>query len=384
MILINASNLHVGGGIQVAASFIDELTSQTESRTEIHICASKSVTRNSLNSDYLRSNSKSFREFDVNGFDILDRSFYSYLDKFDLVFTIFGPLYSFRKRFKSIVGFAQPWIIYPNNECYAMLPFFQRHKTRLKFWLQSYFFKRADVLVVELEHVKKELIRILGIPADRIHVVHNCISSIYLNSSVWQPVKLPVEEGYLRLGFLGRNYFHKNTAIFPDIANALKELHGIKARFYVTFNEEEWARCSPEFRSVCINVGPLTVAQCPRFYQQLDAVVFPSLLECFSATPLEAMAMGKPLFASDRPFNRDVCGSHAHYFDPLSPRSAADAIANVFGGTGPKSHDLTAAREYAINFSSPKERAEKYLKLLNDAHLSERVSKEDPVKTKGI
>jgi len=154
---------------------------------------------------------------------------------------------------------------------------------------------------------------------------------------------------------------HKN---FPVIADELKNQHNLKVCFFVTFTEQEWRSCTDEFRAVCINVGPLSVAQCPLFYKSLDAVVFPSLLECFSATPLEAMAMEKPLFASDRPFNRDICGPHAHYFDPLDPSSAAQAIANVFKGNGPDPIALKAAREHAINFSSPKERAEKYLALL--------------------
>jgi glycosyltransferase involved in cell wall biosynthesis len=163
---------------------------------------------------------------------------------------------------------------------------------------------------------------------------------------------------------LGRNYIHKNTAIFPEIVDALKNTHNIIAKFFVTFTEEEWHRCSPKFKSVCVNVGPLAVAQCPSFYKSLDAVVFPSLLECFSATPLEAMAMEKPLFASDRSFNRDICGLHAYYFDPLDPASAAQSIASVFTGTCPDTVALQAAREHAINFSNSKERAEKYMALL--------------------
>lgn len=74
--------------------------------------------------------------------------------------------------------------------------------------------------------------------------------------------------------------------------------------------------------------------------------------------------MEKPLFASDRSFNRDVCNEHAHYFDPLSPVSAAEEIARVFSKGGPEKDALRAARDHAINFSSPKERAEKYLALL--------------------
>lgn len=263
-----------------------------------------------------------------------------------------------------MVGFAQPWIIYPDNECYQILPIAQKIKTRLKYRIQAFFFKRADILVVELEHVKDRLVKVLGYPAERIHVVHNCISSIYLDESLWQPLQFPRVDGFLRLGFLGRNYIHKNTAIFPKVAAGLEHSHGIAARFYVTFTEEEWAACNAEFRAVCINVGPLGVAQCPRFYEALDAVFFPSLLECFSATPLEALAMQKPLFASDRPFNRDICAQHAHYFDPLSPTDAAQAIANVFGDIGPDPEALRAGREHAIRFSNPKERAEKYLALL--------------------
>src|SRR5690606_1179077 len=223
-----------------------------------------------------------------------------------------------------------PWIIYPNNECYARIPLRRRLAMRLKFRLQALFFKRADELIVESEHVREGLIRELGFPAERIHVVHNCLSSIYRDEAAWQPVTLPPADCDLRLGFVGRNYLHKNTEIFPAIVRSLAADHGLHARFYVTFSEAEWRACSPEFRRACINVGPLSVAQCPSFYRQMDAVVFPSLLECFSATPLEAMAMEKPLFASDRPFNRDICGTHAHYFDPMMPDTAADCIARVF------------------------------------------------------
>jgi glycosyltransferase involved in cell wall biosynthesis len=300
----------------------------------------------------------------IFGFQLFYSPYANLLCKFDVVFTIFGPLYIFRKPYKSIVGFAQAWIIYPNNECYKMLPVIDRFKMRLKYLIQGFFFKRADELVVELEHVKQGLINQLSFPAERIHVIHNCISSIYLNDSLWHPVLFPPTDGFLRLGFIGRNYIHKNTVIFPKVVSELALSHGIVARFFVTFTEKEWTDCSPEFRSVCINVGPLAVAQCPKFYEALDAVVFPSLLECFSVTPLEALAMQKTLFASDRPFNRDICGPHAHYFDPLAPSDAAKAIANVFGGLGPDPDALLAGREHAIHFSNPKERAEKYLALL--------------------
>lgn len=363
-LLINAANLHVGGGVQVASSFLFELNKQPNASKDLSVTASVEVD-NSLTSIGVHTNSFADYEIcNVHGFNFWGRKTNRELDRFDRVFTVFGPLYRWRTPFKSIVGFAQPWIIYPNNDCYRMLSLPQRLKARVKYWIQGQFFKRADVLVVELEHVKRRLIDVLNIPASRICVVRNAISSVYLNKAEWQPVFFPKTDGFLRLGFLGRNYLHKNTGMFPDIVAILNEKYGIKSRIYVTFTEQEWAACTAEFRQACINVGPLSVAQCPSFYQELDGVVFPSLLECFSATPLEAMVMEKPLFASDRPFNIDICGNHAHYFDPLSPESLAKSIANLFISDGQNQADLRAAREHALAFSSPKDRAEKYLTLL--------------------
>lgn len=363
--LINAANLHRGGAVQVAASFISELASQDDGRADFEVMMSSEVARNVAATLGERYDPARYRILDVRGFDLRNRAAREILDEFDTVFTVFGPLYRWKPGFRSIVGFAQAWITYPDNECYANLPLGERLKERAKYNIQAAFFKRADILVVELEHVKAGLVRELGIAPERIHVIHNCVSSIYADPQVWQAVTLPPAHSDLRLGFLGRNYLHKNTAIFPQIVRHLRDGHGIDARFFVTFTQAEWAACTAEFREVCINVGPLSMAQCPNFYRALDAVVFPSLLESFSATPLEAMAMEKPLFASDRPFNRDVCSDHAVYFDPLAPETAAERIAGMFGGAGPDEKALLAARNHAFAFASPGERARKYLALLN-------------------
>ncbi|MOA18610.1 Glycosyl transferases group 1 [compost metagenome] len=100
----------------------------------------------------------------------------------------------------------------------------------------------------------------------------------------------------------------------------------------------------------------------------MDAVIFPSLLECFSATPLEAMAMQKPLFASDRGFVRDVCGDFAWYFNPLSADSAADVIAEyITKHHGKNQERLAAARRHVLNFSNARQRAENYLNIIRKA-----------------
>lgn len=362
--LINTSNLHVGGGVQVATSVISELADTPNLPPGLVIWASTEVDNNLRKLGCDTSVLPAYEVVNSHGLSLLGSHLSRRLQAFDAVFTIFGPLYVWRLTGFSITGFAQPWIIYPDNEIHHAAGWHQRLLRRLKFALQAFFFKRADQWVVELGHVRDGLLR-RGIgSASAIEVVRNSLSSLYLTPDSWQAVGVPDMDCDLRLGFVGRNYAHKNTRIFPQVLEALRCEHGIHARAYVTFTDEEWAACDDAFRAVVTNVGPLFVAQCPSFYASMDAVIFPSLLECFSATPLEAMAMEKPLFASDRPFNRDVCQAHAHYFDPLSPESAADSIARVFAKGGPDPEALRAARSHAIHFSSPQERVEKYLALL--------------------
>jgi len=366
-LLINASNLHVGGGVQVATSVIGELAHLATLPPGLVIWASDAVDNNLRKLGCDLSALPAYEVVNSHGLHLLRSPLARRMQDFDAVLTIFGPLYVGKLAGVNITGFAQSWIIYPENEIDRIMGRRQRWLNRVKFGLQAVFFRQANHLVVELDHVKAGLLhKRIGSPSS-IKVVRNCLSSLYKIPSSWQEVAMTDTGANIKLGFVGRNYAHKNTCIFPNVIKILRRDYGIEASIFVTFSDEEWAACNDAFRASVFNVGPLFVAQCPTFYSRMDAVIFPSLLECFSATPLEAMAMEKPLFASDRPFNRDVCQGHAHYFDPLSPASAAQAIAQLFLNGGPDPDALRVAREHATNFSSPKERAEQYLTLLMQA-----------------
>ena len=113
------------------------------------------------------------------------------------------------------------------------------------------------------------------------------------------------------------------------------------------------------------NVGALVLPQCPNFYKALDGVVFPSLLECFSAVPLETMMMRRPLFASDRAFIRDCCHEHAYYFDPLDAASIARTIAAYFGARSEqdRSDALDRALAYVQGMPTAADRARRYVEI---------------------
>lgn len=362
-ILINASNLHVGGGVQVAVSFLDELSRLEVPDLDLAIFVSTEVDNNLSQIFSKIRTEKNYKILNRYGFSTYFSSLTYEIKEFELVFTIFGPSYIRNWKKTEIMGFAQPWII--DSSAYRTLDLKNKIKSRLKFFLQSLFFMRADRLVVELEHVKAGLVKKGIAKPYNIDIVYNCISSIYLDKNKWEHLPREIIKERFSLGYLGRDYPHKNTSFLPLIKTILKEKYRIDVDFYVTLNDEEWKLKSSDFQSSVINVGVLSVAQCPQFYQSLDAVIFPSLLECFSATPLEAMTMKKPLFASDRAFVRDVCSDFAWYFDPLNPESAANVIAEYIKNHHGKDEDrLIAARAHVLNLSSARGRAEKYLQII--------------------
>lgn len=369
-IAINACGLHTGGGIQVATSFIQELCGLETQDLDLYIFASSDIDRNLAKVSTHARSKANYKVEDLYGLSAFSSPLNKIYADFDLVFTIFGPNYLRTQAKIEIVGFAQPWII--DKSAYRVLSLKEKIKLRTKFLIQSLFFRRADKLVVELEHVKAGLIKSGIAKPENIEVAHNCISSLYFDPSTWEPLSTSIEKKNYSIGFLGRDYPHKNTKILPAVQAILKKKHKLNVDFFVTLNDSEWSAKSLEFKDTIHNVGALSVAQCPSFYDAMDAIIFPSLLECFSATPLEALAMQKPLFASDRGFVRDVCGDFARYFDPFNPESAADAIREYISRhEGNDGNRLAAAREHVLGFSSARGRAERYLEIIRNA-LAER------------
>jgi len=365
LVLINVSNLHIGGGVQVAISFLSELSMMDKyDFSDYHVVASSEVDEGLIRLDINMSVFGNYEVINTYGtkayFSPLNRKIKNY----NTVFTVFGPNYLRAKSRNEIVGFAQFWMLQFKNPITYNMSFSDRNFLRLKFFIQWIFFLRSDHYIVELEHVKKGLIEKKGINKKDISIAYNTVSSLYKDKIKWQKININKSENEISLGIVARDYSHKNLNVLPFVAKALKSRHGLDVYFYTTLNDTEWATKDAFFKKYVFTLGSLLPEQCPSFYEQIDGVVFPSLLECFSATPLEAMVMNKPLFASDRGFVRDVCGSHAVYFDPLDADDIADKIASYFTLDLDYTQQLQQAKDHALNFSSAKGRAEKYLKII--------------------
>lgn len=364
-ILINASNLHNGGGVQVASSFISELTKLsdvTELKNYSVVCSS--AVYNNLENKLDFSKLNSFDIINIRGYSKPKSHENKFFLGFDKCFTIFGPVYFNIDVSQHICGFAQPWIAYPNNLAYDKLNLIDKLKNRFKFNVQSLFFRRYSKLVVEANHVKEALLD-LGF-SNSIEVVSNCTSAVFDDPTSWQTLKADTRQTVPKLGFIGRYYPHKNIDILREVDHILKDTYNFDCDFLFTLSEEEMHLCGFSGLNNFKTVGEITSSQCPEFYKSIDALIFPSLLECFSASPIEAMKMRVPILGSRLPFVTDFCGDTAYYFDPLDPHNIASVIYDAFSDKVKMSKMICEFDTIVATLPSAKDRALRYIELLNE------------------
>ena len=81
-----------------------------------------------------------------------------------------------------------------------------------------------------------------------------------------------------------------------------------------------------------------------KYMRGASGFVFPSLYEGFGLPPLEAMAAGIPVAASNTSAIPEVCGDCAIYFDPYDEHSIASALVRLAGLNGLEKQSFVAER----------------------------------------
>lgn len=364
-ILINAGNIHGGGAVAIACSFISYL-SYNNFKEKIGILVSTEVLRNLESMGIELSLFEAVIHADFNGLRALIEARKINFKEYSIVFTIFGPCYfKIPKNTKHIIGFAHPWIIYPKNLASTQLNFFKRIITRFTNYIRTFFFN-ADIIIVELEHVQKGLNGISNLKKIPVRIINSQVDPVYMNRNKWKNLQIE-DRGNLKLGIISRNYPHKNIKILPEVKTLLHNKYNIKVDFYVTFSESEFNKMDKIFRDSIINVGELNLNQCPSFYNKMDGIIFPSLLECFSAVPIEAMYMKRPIFASDLHFIHDCCNDNAIYVEPLNPSDIAFKIMKYFNEPEAlRSEKIERAFQYVSRYTNLNARGDAYMKCIKD------------------
>jgi len=364
-LLINTSKLRFGGAVQVALSFIHEC--RRYEQDEFHVVVGLGVGAVLDPADFPENFYFYKKSFGVMGLRKLGRvqREMSALEREiapDCVVTTSGPSY-WRSQAPHLMGFNLPLHIYPESPYLKALSPLRKARLAARRWLHCRYFRRdADGLIVQTYDVNQRVRRLLG--TDRVFTVTNNHSAWYDDFRHSVP-RLP-EKGTntFRLLTLSSYYPHKNLNLIPEIIDALPKSVRARVEFVLTLTEDEYrSRIGAEVPMEVRLVGPVPPQEGPSLYMECDAMLLPTLAECFSASYPEAMKMKKPILTSDLGFARSICSDAALYFTPCDARSAAIQIARLVEDPALQRDLSERGRARLSAFDTPAMRTEKILKI---------------------
>ena len=288
----------------------------------------------------------------------------------DCVLTFSGPAYV---RFRSfhVLGCSAPWVTHASWAAFRSLGSVRDWTDCLvRNAYKSIWFRRADAWIAQTEAGAHGLAKRLGLPTERITVIPNTCGERYRTEHGEKPFPTPGQP--IRLLYFSAPYKHKNFEVLPYVARELAaRLPSLDFKIVVTLSPEhrlcKALLASAERLGVAHrieNAGPIPVAKGPDMYRTSDICFAPTLLETFSATYPEAMAMGLPIVTTDLDFAHDVCDDAALYFRPQDASSAGDCLVRLLTDPSLWQRQIARGKEVLPRFPTLRERYEAYVRLL--------------------
>jgi len=196
--------------------------------------------------------------------------------------------------------------------------------------------QRADIIITISSWAKKDIVRILKVPKNKVKVIYNGI-----NKKLFKPIpdlslqrlvkrKYGIRKKFiLTVGPLGRRKNHNRLIdAYSNLPEYIREdyqliLTGEKKGAYNNLLKKASKTCPAKD---IVFTGYIPEKEMPMIINAASLFVFPSLYEGFGIPLLEAMACGTPILASNVSSIPEVVGDAALLFDPYNVNEMANAI----------------------------------------------------------
>ena len=200
--------------------------------------------------------------------------------------------------------------------------------------------RRADRVMVPTEAVKRDVIDQLGIPGERVRVIHwGCEERFSPDRSAAGAervrAKYALPAAYvLALGTLEPR---KNLTTLLAAFARLRQRPDVPSELRLVIAGPRGWRDAPIFEAVdalglsdAVSLpGYIDDDDLPDLYRGAELLAFPSLYEGFGLPIVEAMRCGVPVITSDRSAMPEVAGGAALLVDPHDANALATALARV-------------------------------------------------------
>lgn len=193
--------------------------------------------------------------------------------------------------------------------------------------------KTVNRFTVQTRDMKERLCARWALSSDRVSVVPSSISEELYEGRLMAAQQPKSEPPYVAMVTSAAP--HKNLAVVPVALDRLTRSHPT-VRFRITIDEQQGEQLLAEAARLGVVdhielVGQLSPPEAHALLRGAVAALIPSKLESFGLTYYEAMALGTPVVAAERPFAREACASAALFADADSPAEFGDRLAELLG-----------------------------------------------------
>jgi glycosyltransferase involved in cell wall biosynthesis len=200
--------------------------------------------------------------------------------------------------------------------------------------------KEADVVIAVSEATKRDILTHLKIPAERVCVVQNGVNSAFRPieehetlTRALTPLGLSAGGYILHVGTIEprKNLvrlveaYHQVLKMIPPPAPKLVLAGDTGWQFQDVFKRVT----ALELEGEVVFLGKVPTDILPALYNGAVIFAYPSLYEGFGLPPLEAMACGTPVVASNTSALPEVVGNAGALIDPTDTQALADVLASL-------------------------------------------------------
>ncbi|MCS7222001.1 MAG: glycosyltransferase family 1 protein [Anaerolineae bacterium] len=197
---------------------------------------------------------------------------------------------------------------------------------------------QARRVIADSCSTRDDLVRLWGVPVDRISVVPIGVADEYRPASAVEAERFRRQRGLPDrfVLYLGTLEPRKNvTAAIEAFARWVKATGDRQVRLVVA-GAKGWYFQTIFARVRALSLGDrvlfpgyVPAAELPAWYQAAEVFIYPSLYEGFGLPPLEAMACGTPVITSNTSSLPEVVGDAALLVDPYDVEAIAEALARL-------------------------------------------------------
>lgn len=294
---------------------------------------------------------------------------YPYFDPFFLTLP-------FKKKYKTVVTVHDLTpIVFPQH-------FPAGVKGTVRWQIQKQNLKRVDGIICDSVASKNDIVRIVGVDADKVDVAYLAGAEEFRQKKLEKPAVEALLAKYVLphqfVLYVGDVTWNKNVPMLVK-ACTMEEIPLVmvgKSLVQTEFDRSNpWNKDLVEVQSLAKDnpfvhmLGFVPTEDLVSLYNRATVFVFPSVYEGFGLPILEAMQSGCPVIVSKEGCMPEVAGEAAYYFDGYDQRSLQEAIKHVYHTEAVQKELSTRGLEQAKKFSW-KQTAEQTVEVYKKAAFS--------------